>query len=64
MHFWFMSAIFDFQHSQTSDSIRTSLSVLPDLENMDKAVGISLLSCIEAEIYAVSQVLPVNGRHL
>ena len=56
--------MFDFRHARTSDSIPTSLSVLPDSENMGIAVGISLLSCIEAEIYVMSVLLPVNGRHL
>ena len=36
-----MVAIFDYRHTQMSDSIPASLSVLPDPENMDKAVGIS-----------------------
>jgi len=31
---------------------------------MGVAVGISLLSCIRAEIYIVSYLLPVDGRHL
>jgi len=38
--------------------------VMPDLENMGIAVGISLLLCIEAEIYAISYILPVVGSHL
>jgi len=38
--------------------------VLPDLKNMGIAVGISLLSCIEAEIYVISYLLPVNDSHL
>ena len=46
-----MVAILDFQHTQTSDSILVSLSVLPDLENIDAAVGISLLSSKQAEIH-------------
>ena len=33
-----MAAIFDCQHTQTSDSILTSLSVLLDPQNMDIAV--------------------------
>jgi len=37
---------------------------LPDLENMGIAFGISLLSCIEAEIYVNSYLLPVIGSHL
>ena len=51
-HFYFrlMAAIFDFRHTQTSYSIATSLSVLPDPENMGIAVGISFLCCLQAEI--------------
>ena len=47
-HFYFrlMAASFDFRHTQTSDSIPTSLSVLLHPENMGIAVGISFLSCI------------------
>ena len=42
-----MAAIFDLQHTQTSDSNPTSLSVLPDPENMVLAVGIVFLSCLQ-----------------
>ena len=42
-----MAAMFDFRQIHTSDII-ISLFVLPDPENMGIAVGISLLSCIEA----------------
>jgi hypothetical protein len=59
-----MAAIFDFRHTETSDSIPTSLSVLPDLDNLGKAVGISLLSSMQAEIHANTYLLPVPGRHL
>ena len=59
-----MAAIFDFRHTQTSESITTSLSVLPDPEIMGIAVEISLLDCIEAEMYVMSFLLLVNGRHL
>ena len=58
-----MAAIFDFIHTQTSESITTSLSVMPDPENMDIALEISLLSCIEAEIYVITYILPVNRHH-
>ena len=54
-----MAAIFYFRHNRTSDSILTSLFVLPDLENMGIAVEISLLSCLEAEIYVSFYALPV-----
>ena len=59
-----MAAIFDLRHTRTSDSNPTSLFELPDPKNMGIAVEISLLSCIEAEIYVISFLLPVNGRHL
>ena len=64
VYFRLLAAIFDFRHIQTSDSILTSFSVLPDPENMGLAVGISLLSCLRAEIYVLSFLLPVIGRHL
>ena len=48
---------FDFRHTRTSDSIPTSLNVLPDPGNMGLAVGIALLSCIRAEIYVISYLL-------
>ena len=59
-----LSAILDFRHTQTSDSIPTSLVVSLDPENMGIAVGISLLSCIEADISVVLYSLPVYGRHI
>jgi len=59
-----MAAIFDLSLLRTSDSLRGSLVVSPDLENMGIAVGISLLSCIEVKIYVISYLLPVNGSHL
>jgi hypothetical protein len=40
------------------------LRVLSDPGNMSIAVEIPLLSCIEAEIYVMSFLLPVNRRHL
>jgi len=43
-----MAAIYDMRHIQTSDSIPTSLSVLPNPKTMGIIVEISLLSCIEA----------------
>jgi hypothetical protein len=41
-----MAAILDLKHTQTSNSILT------DLESVVSAVGISLLSCLEAEMKA------------
>jgi len=49
MYFRWMAAIFDVRNTQTSDYIYTSLVVLPDAENMDRAVRISLPSSIRAE---------------
>jgi len=46
-----MTVIFDVRHTQTLDYIRISLVVLLDPENMGIAVGMSLLSSIQAEIY-------------
>jgi len=45
-----MAAIFNFSLIRTSDSLRGSLVVSPDLENMGIAIGYSLLSCIETEL--------------
>jgi len=59
-----MAAIFDFQHAQALDSILSSLSVLPDPGNMVVVVGIVLLSCMRAETYVISYLLPVIDRHL
>jgi len=61
------AAIFDFSLFRTSSILRSSLItliVLPDLENMGIAVGILLLLCIEAEIYVISYIRPVNVSHL
>ena len=38
-----MAAIFDIPRTETSDSIPTSLSVLPDPENIGLAVGLSMV---------------------
>ena len=64
VYFWLRAAIFDFQHTQTWDSIPTSLSVMPDPEKMDIAVGISLLSCVRAELYVIACLVTVNVHHL
>jgi len=58
-----MATIFDLRHAQTWNRIPSSLSLLPDPENVGVAVGISLLSCIRAGIHVISYLLPVNGRH-
>ena len=39
-------------------------TVLLDPENLGVAVGISLLSHVQTEIYAIAYVLSVNGDHL
>jgi hypothetical protein len=46
----------------TSGSFHSIIVVLPDLNNMCLAVGISLLMCIEAEMYVISYLLLVNGH--
>jgi len=45
-YFWLMAAIFDFSLIRTSDSLRSSLVVSTDLENMGTAVGILLLAVV------------------
>ena len=64
MYFWLMAAIFDLPVTQTSESIHTNPTALLDLENVEVAARISLLSYIQAEIYDIAYVIPVNGRHL
>ena len=59
-----MAAIFDFRHTRTSDSLRTSLPVLPDPENTGVAVELSLRSCVRAQKYVIPCLLLVNVRHL
>ena len=49
-----MAAIFDFQVTPTSESMYTSPTVLVDPENVEVAVGISLLSHIPAEIQDIA----------
>jgi hypothetical protein len=50
--------------SPRCQSIQPSLIVLLDPGNVGVAVGISLLSYIQAEIYVTAYVLPVNGSHV
>jgi len=59
-----MAAIFDLFPIRTSGILRSTSVVLPNLENVGIAVGISLLSCMEADIYVILYLLPVNGSHL
>jgi len=60
-----MAAIFDFLQIRTSVILVSTLVVLPDLENMGIAVGISLLlrRPYTTEDTSVIYVLPVHGRH-
>ena len=64
MYFRLMAAIFDLPVTPTKESIYNSSTVLLDPENVGVAAGISLLSHIQAEIYNIAPVLPVNGGHL
>ena len=58
-----MAAMFDLPVTLTSESSHCSFTVLLDLDNVGVAVGISLLSHIQAKIYDIVYVLPVNGGH-
>jgi len=60
-HFRLLAAIFDFSLTPKHGSVQISPVALLDIENIGIAVGISLLSRIQAEI---SYPLPVTGRHL
>ena len=53
MYFQIMAAILDLPVTPTSESIYNSSTVLLDPENVGVAAGISLLSCIQAEIYDI-----------
>ena len=64
MYFQLMAAMFDLPVKPTSESNHTSIIVLLDPENVEVAVGISSPSYIQAEIYDVAYVLPVNGGHV
>ena len=70
MYFRLMAAIFDLRQTQSLIVFPNNLSVLPDPENINSiiAVGMSLLSCLRAEIYVISYVLLVmaaifDSRH-
>ena len=54
----------DLPFTPTSEIIYISSSVLLDPENVRVAIGISLLSCIKAEIFVIAYVLTVYGSHL
>ena len=53
-----LAVIFDLPPTQMSDNIRTSQVVLHDPENIDIAVGIVLLSCLQAGIYVRQVYMP------
>jgi len=57
-------AILDFRLPFTSGSNGTSSTESLDLENVGVAVEMLLLSSVRAEIYVISYLRPVNGRHL
>ena len=59
-----MAAMIDLPVTPRSESTNTSPTVLLDPENVRVAVGISLISHIQAEIQDIAFVLPVNGGHL
>ena len=46
-----MAAIFDLSVTRMSESVHTISAVLLDPENVGVALGILLISCLEAEIY-------------
>ena len=56
--------IFDLPHTPMAESVLTSSAVLADLKNVGVALGISLLSCIEAEILRYVINTSGNGGHL
>jgi len=49
--------------SDANGAIKQCLDQL-DLKNLGISVGLVLLSCVQAVIYAISYILPVQGRHL
>jgi len=59
-----MAGFLDFRLPFTSGSTGTSSTELLDLENVGEAVEMLLLSWVRAEIYVISYLLPVNGRHI
>ena len=63
MYFRLMAAIFNLPVTPTSQSVYNSSTVFLDPENMEVAVGISLLTFLQAEILDIAYVLPVNGGH-
>ena len=58
-----MAAIFNMPNSQTLEIIEISPIVLQRSENVKIAVGIALLSCIQAKII-VFMYVRISGGHL
>ena len=59
-----VATILDVRRPLTSDSSSNSILELLDLESIGVAVGISMLSGLQAEFYVSPYPIPVNGRHL
>ena len=57
-----MQNIFDLTVTTTTEIISSSLWLDPEIVGV--AVGISLLSCTQAEIIVIAYVLPVYGDYL
>ena len=55
--------IIDSSQIHTASSLRSSLVVLPNSKNMGIAVEMSLLSCIQAEMYAIPYLRPVMAAN-
>ena len=55
------AAVFDFWHTQIVDSVCSCPVVLLSFDNMGIANGISLLSCIQDEVFVISYLLPGNS---
>ena len=59
-----MTAIFDLPLTVLSESVQTRTTELLDPENVGVALGISLLSSIEAEILRYCKCTSGNGGHI
>ena len=59
-----MAAIFDLPFTPMSENVHNSSAVLADLENVDAAFGILLLTCMKAEISRYFIRTSGNGGHL
>ena len=56
--------LFEIPVTPTLKSINTSPTMLQEPENFGVAIGMSLLSYIQAEIYDIAYALPVNGGYV